>query len=260
MVNTVGSYENIHWQKKWKEIKRSAVLNLEQRSLIIGSLLGDGTMRIGKGAVNANFKVEHGLEQKDYVLWKYRVLEPLVMTEPKISYRYTADRQKYQKSWWFRTFRHPILTDIYKFFYIGSGYRTGRKIIPSNIQDYLDPLALAVWIMDDGSYNKDKIDISTYSFLFEEIELLCRSLEKRYGLSAWYYKDRDKGYRMYFRKSVTGKLVDLIRPHIVTSMMYKIGFRNPVTTDPKGKIRPKDRTNNTPTLVIKQQAMEFPNS
>jgi len=253
MVNTVGSYENIHWQKKWNDIKRSAVLNLEQRSLIIGSLLGDGTMRVGKGAINANFKVEHGLEQKDYVLWKYDVLKSFVTTEPKISYRYTADRQKYQKSWWFRTFRHPVLTDIYNTFYIGSGYRTGRKIIPPNVQDYLDPLVIAVWIMDDGSYSGGKIDISTYAFSIDEVLLLCRSLEKRYDLSPRYYKDRDKGHRMYFRKSVTEKLVDLIRPYIVPSMSYKIGSRNPVTTDSKEKTL-LEKQGNTPTLVIKQQA------
>ena len=57
MVNTVGSYENKYWQKKWAFTKNLPINSL-QYSLIIGSLLGDGTMRIGKGAVNANFKVE----------------------------------------------------------------------------------------------------------------------------------------------------------------------------------------------------------
>ena len=50
--------------------KKSLALTTKQRSLIIGSLLGDGTMRLGENAINANFKVEHGLAQKDYVLWK----------------------------------------------------------------------------------------------------------------------------------------------------------------------------------------------
>ena len=64
MVNTVGSYKNINWHKKLVPIKRSLSLSQEQRAMIIGSLLGDGTMRIGEGAINANFKVEHGLAQK----------------------------------------------------------------------------------------------------------------------------------------------------------------------------------------------------
>ena len=47
MVNTVGSCENKHWQKRWITIKKSLVLTTKQRSLIIGSLLGDGTLRQG---------------------------------------------------------------------------------------------------------------------------------------------------------------------------------------------------------------------
>ena len=61
MVNTVGSCENKHWQKKWILIKDQVAISSMQRSFIIGSLLGDGTMRMGKGAINSNFKVEQGL-------------------------------------------------------------------------------------------------------------------------------------------------------------------------------------------------------
>src|SRR3989344_4416191 len=151
MVNTVGSYENKYWQKKWAFTKNLPIDDL-QYSLIIGSLLGDGTMRVGKGAANANFKTEQGLAQKDYVLWKYEILKTLVLTEPKISKRYDENGVSYDKSWWFRTVRHPFLTEIYTRFYVTDGYRTGRKIIPLDIQEDLNEIVLAVWIMDDGSY------------------------------------------------------------------------------------------------------------
>jgi len=230
MVNTVGSSENKHWYKKWIPIKNGVTILPTQRSLIIGSLLGDGTMRMGKGAINANFKVEQGLAQRDYVLWKYEILKPLVFTEPKISYRYTAQKEKYPKSWWFRTIRHPLLTGIYNMFYISQGYKTGRKIIPKNIIDELDALGLAIWIMDDGSYSKGHIDISTYSFLEPEINLLQLTLKKKFDVEIKYYKDRDKGYRMYCNMKETKKLIQTIKPYIIPSMMYKIGFQNPVTT------------------------------
>ena len=230
MVNTVGSYENKHWYKKWIPIKNGVTISPMQRSFIIGSLLGDGTMRMGKGAINANFKVEQGLVQKEYVLWKYEILKPLVFTEPKISYRYSAQKEKYPKSWWFRTIRHPLLTEIYNTFYIPNGYKTGRKIIPKSIIYELDAFGLAIWIMDDGSYNKGSINISTYSFLEPEINLLQSVLKKKFNIDAKYYKDRDKGYRMYCNITETKKLISTIKPYIIPSMMYKIGFRNPVTT------------------------------
>ena len=102
-------------------IKRLLSLNEGQKSIIFGSLLGDGTMWIGKGGINANFKIEHGLKQKELVFWKYEKLKNFVFTEPKISFRYQDDGIKYPKSWWFRTVRHPDLTKIYRLFYVGEG-------------------------------------------------------------------------------------------------------------------------------------------
>jgi len=230
MVNTVGSYENKHWYKKWIGIKNNLSISPLQKSLIIGSLLGDGTMWMGKGAVNANFKVEQGLVQKEYVYWKYEILKSLVFTEPKISYRYDLQKKKYPKSWWFRTIRHPLITQIYNQFYFSDGYKTGRKIIPESIVDELDPLGLAIWIMDDGSFNKGRIDISTYSFLLPEINLLQQTFKKKFEVEMNYYSDRNKGYRMYSNLKETQKLIEIIKPYIIPSMMYKIGFHCPVTT------------------------------
>jgi len=227
MVNTVGSCETKYWQKKWIPIKKSLILTSKQKAVIIGSLLGDGTMRIGKGAKNANLKTEHGLEQKKYVEWKYHILKSFVFTKPKISYRNEENGGKYPKSWWFRTIRHPILTEIYKQFYLGEGYRNGRKIIPLNIKNDFTPLVLAVWIMDDGSYSRGIIDISTYSFSLQEIYYLQECLKEKFKIEATFYKDRDKGYRMYCRKKETNKLISIIYPYIIPSMMYKIGFATP---------------------------------
>lgn len=227
MVNTVGSYKTIHWHKKWIPIKEALILNTHQKDVIIGSLLGDGTMRIGKGAINANFKVEHGLHQKEYVMWKHNILEPFVFTKPKISYRKQENGERYKKSWWFRTIRHPILTEIYRQFYTGENYRTGRKMIPQSIANDLSPVALAIWIMDDGSYSRQRIDISTYSFKLEDILLLQKRIGDVYNVSFNFYRDRNKGYRMYCNQKNTKNLIKIIRPHIIPSMKYKIGLVTP---------------------------------
>ncbi len=229
MVNTVGSCEIKHWHKKWIPIKKSLKLNSKQRELIIGSLLGDGTMRLGKNARNVNFKVEHGLAQKEYVMWKYQILKQFVFTEPKISYRYDEEGRKYEKSWWFRTIRHPFFTEIYRKFYEGSGYRNGRKVIHEGLKKEFTPLVLAVWIMDDGSFSRNRIDISTYSFSLLEVNILQGYFKDIFDIKMNYYRDRDKGYRMYCNQEETKKLIKIIRPYIIPSMMYKI-IRDPVTT------------------------------
>lgn len=231
MVNTVGSYETKRWHKKWKKIKQNLILTQGHKDLIIGSLLGDGTMRIPKGGRNANFKVEHGLVQKEYVFWKYQILKSFVSTGPKLSFRYRdEDRERYEKSWWFRTLSHPLLTEIHQRFYKSNSYDGVKKIVPPDIEKDLNSLSMAVWVMDDGSHSRDKIDLSTYAFSRDEIEILEKAILNKFGIRSRHHKDRDKGLRMYFSKSETQKLIDLISPHIIPLMMYKIGFRNPVTT------------------------------
>ena len=82
-----------------QKYKNSLKLSQTQISVLIGSILGDGTMRVGKKAQNANFKVEQGLKQKDYVFWKYKVFKEWVTTPPKLSIRYDENRMPYPKSW-----------------------------------------------------------------------------------------------------------------------------------------------------------------
>jgi len=80
-----------------------------------------------------------------------------------------------------------------------------------------------IWIMDDGSYNRGIIDISTYSFTLREIETLENAMFKKFGIQMVHHKDRDKGFRMYANKSETLKIINLIKPYIIYPMEYKIG-------------------------------------
>ena len=57
MVNTVGSLTKL------------------ERSIIIGSLLGDGYMRIIPGRSNAFLEINHSIKAKDYVDFKYNSLK-----------------------------------------------------------------------------------------------------------------------------------------------------------------------------------------
>ena len=76
--------------------------------------------------------------------------------------------------------------------------------------------------MDDGCFNKNKLDLSTYSFSLDEVKLLQKALNSKFNIESNFYRDRDKGYRMYFTVASTQKLSHLIRPYIITSMEYKL--------------------------------------
>lgn len=181
-----------------------------QKSLIIGTLLGDVYIRKLKGRKNAFLEVNHSFSQKEYVDWKYNVLKNLTISKPKMR-RGNGNRIAYR----FYTKQLPELTEIMNMFYIGN-----KKIIP-NIK--LDPIMLAVWFMDDGSRSRESdVYLNTQQFNENDQRSLLESL-KLLGLYARLNKDKEY-YRIRFMKSSIPRLHDLICEHIIPSMKYKIGL------------------------------------
>jgi hypothetical protein len=48
-------------------------------------------------------------------------------------------------------------------------YSNGIKQIPKDIYKYLDPLTIAIWLMDNGGCHNKGIILSTYCFSYEEV-------------------------------------------------------------------------------------------
>jgi hypothetical protein len=97
--------------------------------------------------------------------------------------------------------------------------------VPYNIQDYLSPLALAIWIMDDGEFADPGIKIATHSFSKKDVEKLIFVLKFKYDLNCTVQKISIKNkYNIYIKKDSMNILKNLILPHLHTSMYYKLGF------------------------------------
>lgn len=195
----------------------SANLNKKQHSILVGSLLGDGTLRMGKDAINVNFKVEHGLAQKDYVFFKYKAFEEFVGTPPKLSFRIDGIGNRYPKSWWFRTLRWLMFKP-----YFLSFYKNGRKRVPDEIESRLDPLGLTVWIMDDGSSNNKRtaLYLNTHGFKVKDQLKLCGVLKRKFSLSARIHKD-GKRHRIYIPVKDTRLLFKIAIPYLLPEFRYK---------------------------------------
>ncbi len=192
-------------------------LTQEQESLIIGALLGDGYMRVMEGRKDAFLEINHSIRAKEYVDWKFKILENICISPPKERSSGKDGRRAYR----FFTKQHPQLTKILNAF-----YENKRKTIPKDL--VLTPLSLAVWFMDDGSKSR-KYDmyLNTQQFSLEEQKRLLHALRKK-GLKARLNKDK-KYYRIRFLKESVGRLNEIIEPHIVPSMRYKLSY-DPVET------------------------------
>jgi len=198
MVNTVGS------------------LTRFQRSVIIGSLLGDGYLRTFPGRSNALLEINHSFLQKDYVDWKYEVLGNASASPPtarngngrRIAYRFYSKQL-------------PELSEFHALF-----YGSGKKVIPTDL--ILDPIMLAVWYMDDGSRcGEDNYYLNTQQYSPECQKRLMVML-RRLCLTATMNKDKIY-WRLRLIKASIQHFEELVRPYIIPSMTYKLSY-NPVET------------------------------
>jgi len=192
-------------------------LNQFQESLIIGTLLGDGYMRIIPGRHEAFLEINHGLSQREYVEWKYSALKNITTSAPKVR-KGNGNRQAIR----FYTRQSNELTELFKQF-----YKNKTKIIPSSLE--LNPLSLAVWFMDDGSRCRETdVYLNTQQFSTENQQILIRALDGL-GLEANLNKDKEY-HRIRFLKNSVPRLFEIIQPYIIPSMRYKIGLESVETT------------------------------
>lgn len=103
-------------------------------------------------------------------------------------------------------------------------YSNMQKVFPENL--VLTPLSLAVWYMDDGCWTGKKFVISTESFREENIIFLQNALKKQFGIETHVGKNG----KLTILKESHSIFIQLISPHVISSMRYKIP--NPVTTSP----------------------------
>ncbi len=191
-----------------------------QLDVIIGSLLGDARLEcrsIGlRSPITARFRVHHGEKQKEYVFWKYGILQNLVLKGPREILWTNPKRDLREISWYFHTKSTEEFGMIHDCF-----YKNGVKILPEAIFDLLTPQMMAVWFMDDGANTVKSFTLSTHSFGTSEQNMIRAFLKERYNVSATVVKDRSK-LKLYIGRNDYEKFKVIIQPFIIPSMIYKI--------------------------------------
>lgn len=194
--------------------------NHEILCILMGSLLGDGTMeRDGNGS---RFVFYQKGEHIEYIIWLHKkLLEFGYCREniPKIQSRLINDKLAYYCR--FRTFTYSSFNWIYEGF-----YGKGKKSIPDWIDEYLSPIALAIWIMDDGGWIKNRgIKLSTNCFSLSDVKKLVKILEIKYKLkTAIHSAGSLDQYNIYIPKSNLPILIPLIKPYLHPYFLYKLNL------------------------------------
>lgn len=208
----------------------------EIKDAIVGMVLGDGSLR--KRGNSVMFVMCHSNKQKEYVIWKNKILSQLTRIRineysPKNSY--CDNRQLICSS----SMAHPLYRDIYNLLYV-----EGVKRITKKALNYITPLSLSILWMDDGNLyhhfkkcNKSErcmdsrigkyrsagwdATLCTEFFPLQDQELLSDHINKVFNVKFRINKIRGK-FRLRTNGTEFEKLIKHLSPYIINSMRYKI--------------------------------------
>jgi hypothetical protein len=221
-IKAIPARKLIQLIRNWnQEIQKNPFLLLSQQEhdLIIGSLMGDASIR--QRERNSCFRFSHSIKQKNYSKWKVQLLKEFNISEFREVKRKIKNLFIHAVD--FSTKTHPVFN-----YYRNLFYKNGRKIVTIEILNQLTPKSLAIWVCDDGSYdNKQGYTIlCTNSYSLEEHNLMKHFFNEKFGLDPTIgFRDR-KYYYLRFKQKDTKKLIKIIKSFIPSSMLYKIGEKN----------------------------------
>ena len=200
-------------------LKRIGPHNYEILCILLGSLLGDGSMEKSKDGYRFVF-YQKGYHI-EYLIWLHaQIFKHGYCKEniPQIQSR-SGGHGKLVYYCRFRTFTFSSFDWIYEGF-----YSKGKKALPGWIEHYLSPIALAIWIMDDGTWIKDRgVKLSTDNFTLSEVKLLVHILTTKYKLKVSIVKTGIiNQYGIYIPKSNLHILVPIVSPFMHPYFLYKL--------------------------------------
>lgn len=186
----------------------------KQKQIIVGTVLGDSTIRKTKTDKHNFLTCQHGAIQKEYIEWKHEQLKDLGGS-CKYYKRKTPNKKtgKYYEYYNMRVNSSEELDSFREMFYVDN-----KKIISEEVLKYYTPLAIAIHFMDDGYKVKSSYGIATNGFDKESVKKLRLFFLEKYDIETSYTHDG----RLYIRYCSTKNFEKLIKPYLIPSMQYKL--------------------------------------
>jgi len=188
------------------------------KEIILGSLLGDGSLKIHKPYRNARFSFRHSVNQKEYFFWKVKQLKEI--SSQNCFWEQKKDGWSSEKKLRYQSLARDSLTKLYHL-----THSKGNLYIQQKWLNILTPLSLAVWWLDDGSLvaNSRKGVFCSEGFGYQDLLVISRYLRNtlrirtQIGRRGEYYQ-----LRIYSTEELK-KFLRLIFPYLpVASMLPKV--------------------------------------
>jgi recombination protein RecA len=180
----------------------------DQRQLILGSILGDGSLRYASDH-NVSFRVGHGLKQREYCEWKREMLAPFSNQIGPTGAGIGFDTIPMHQLRWLHD---------------GVYAKAGGRTASGGLVAQLDERSIAAWYCDDGTFSghykrwgNGKAEICIKALGREDCERLAIRCEE---LGMGRPTVTDKG--LLFSGERTRMFHEKIAPYVHPSLAYKL--------------------------------------
>lgn len=207
-----------------RKIKVTKKLSKEQKSLLIAMLLGDGTI-----SSNYVFKLSHSESQKEFLEWKVKLLTEAGFKVNGIkTYVSKCGYNTGKNVLYSQLSINPTIKALRRTVYVP------KKTFTRRLLNWLNPLGLAIWYMDDGCINvntssqrssiQHTIKIATCVDL-KTVEMIINYFEEEWNIKFRKFKEGKDTYSIASSSEQDYQsFVKIIKPYIeqVPSLLYKI--------------------------------------
>ena len=200
----------------------------ESRNLLIGMLLGDGTI------LNNNvYKLAHCEQQKDYLEWKIKQLNDHGLRNCGLkTYTSSCGYNTGKTVYYTQLNTIPFIKVLRRIF-----YKPTKKIGNRKVLNRLDAKGIAIWYMDDGHINirkdKDKRPMGFYIKIAtclpkDELQIIIDYFKDVWDINFYMFHEgkKEDSYSLCCGTKEGLKFIDIVKPYVsqVSSMIHKITY------------------------------------
>ena len=203
----------------------NTILPQQLNSILIGIMLSDGGMYRSSPTANVRFEMSFGEKYKILAfhigdLFKDYMSNPVKPLEVK-------GKNKVYINYRLKTKTLPVFNSYFEMFYKFNPLTNKYvKIVPTNINDLMDPIVLAYLIQGDGNFDqsRNRVRIYTNSYQKQEVENLALAIQTKLNIYTAILHDRKDQWIL----SIGAKNLDLLRkiviPYFHSTMLYRLGL------------------------------------
>lgn len=208
-------------------------INKESRNLLIGLLLGDGTI-----SNNYVFKLSHCEQQRDYLEWKIKLLgNNGIRTNGVKEYISTCGYNSGKKVLYTQLSIIPFIKVLRRVFYRPKKILGNRKLL-----NRLSAQEIAIWYMDDGCINIRKSKNKIHGFYIriatclpeKELQVIIDYFKEVWNISFYKISEGKGTYSLCCGTKEGIKFINIVKPYVqqVPSMIHKIQYNLSQRTKP----------------------------